>query len=138
MFSLYRVRIYCFIAVLGSLFVGSLMAAWGAGGSSVIEVGSSSFQQEVLDSEVPVVVDFYATWCGPCKKLAPVYAELAHEFSGECKFVKLDVDQAKDVARRFQVSSLPTLVFIKNGQEVSRQKGSISKNNLRKKVQNHL
>lgn len=93
---------------------------------SVISVNSSNFSQEVLQSDKPVLVDFFATWCGPCKMLSPIVDELANEHE-EIKVCKLDVDNSQDLAQQFQVMSIPTLILFKNGQAVSKVIGLQSK-----------
>lgn len=86
---------------------------------SVISVNSSNFSQEVLQSDKPVLVDFFATWCGPCKMLSPIVDQLASEHP-EIKVCKLDVDNSQDLAQQFQVMSIPTLILFKNGQAASK------------------
>src|SRR6266571_1897245 len=93
-------------------------------------VSDRTFDTEVLQSETPVLVDFWATWCGPCKMIAPVLEEIAGEKDGQLKIAKLDVDQNPDSAQKFGVMSIPTLLLFKNGQEVSRIVGYRSKNQL--------
>lgn len=89
---------------------------------AVLEVKSESFEKEVLESEKPVVLDLFATWCGPCKMLRPVIEELSEEHP-EVKFVSVDVDEEAEIAIRYGVSSIPCLVFLKNGEEVGRSVG---------------
>ena len=93
-----------------------------------------NFKEEVLDSNVPVLVDFWATWCGPCKIIAPIVEELAEEFDGKAKVIKVDVDQNQDVAGQFGIRSIPTIVFFKNGEEVDRVIGAVPKNTLKDKL----
>lgn len=78
-------------------------------------VSSSDFQEKVLNSSVPVLVDFFATWCGPCKKMAPTLDEVATEVEGKVKVYKLDIDQSRDIAERYGVMSVPTLILFENG-----------------------
>jgi len=84
----------------------------------------------VLNSDVPVLVDFYAIWCGPCKRLAPTLEELAAESPG-IKVVKVDVDDSSELAERYEIHSMPCLIVFKNGQVVARQKGVVSKARLK-------
>ncbi len=86
-------------------------------------VTSENFADEVLQSDVPVLVDFTAVWCGPCKMLAPIVEELAQEWQGRVKIVKLDVDQNSEIAVQYQVMGVPTLMLFKDGQPVHRMTG---------------
>lgn len=82
---------------------------------NVKEINSTEFVQEVLNSNTPVVVDFYAPWCGPCKMLAPVLDSLASEYNGTVKFVKLNVDDAPTIAASFNITGVPTIIVFKDG-----------------------
>ena len=93
---------------------------------SVVKVNDSNFEQEVLKSNVPVLVDFYADWCGPCKMLSPTVDEVAEE-NDDIKVVKVNVDESQEIAVKYQVMSIPTLVVIKNGNEINRSVGVIDK-----------
>jgi thioredoxin 1 len=95
-----------------------------------VAISDRTFDTEVLQSTTPVLVDFWATWCGPCKMIAPVLEEIAGEKDGQLKIAKLDVDQNPDTAQKFGVMSIPTLLLFKNGAEVSRIVGYRSKNQL--------
>ena len=95
----------------------------------VIEVTSRNFEEEVIKSEKPVIIDFYATWCGPCKKLFPIVEETAKE-NENVKFVKIDIDKTDDIALQYQVMSIPTLVLIQNGEEKDRIVGIVDKNQI--------
>jgi len=106
--------------------------------SLVIEVTDNNFDAEVLQSETPVLVDFSATWCGPCKRLEPVVREIAGEFEGRLKVVKVDVDQARQTAAKFGVMSVPTLFLFKAGQVKDQHIGLASKGILADKVQKVL
>lgn len=92
----------------------------------IIKVNSQNFEEEVIKSEKPVLIDFYADWCGPCKMLSPIIDEIAEENS-DIKVVKVNVDDSQDLAMKYQVMSIPTLVVIKNGEEVNRSVGLIDK-----------
>lgn len=99
--------------------------------ANIVNVTSSSFATEVLQSNVPVLVDFWAAWCGPCKMIAPALDELADEFQGKAKIAKVDIDNEQDLAGQFNVRSIPTLLLFKNGQVVEQMVGARSKNDLK-------
>ncbi|MBP1755368.1 MAG: trxA [Firmicutes bacterium] len=94
-----------------------------------------NFQKEVLESNIPVLVDFYADWCGPCKMIAPIVAELATEYEGVYKVGKLNVDQEQDTAEKYKVMSIPTLLIIKNGEVADKVVGLVSKQVLQDKLE---
>lgn len=98
------------------------------------QVTAQDFEAEVLKSEMPVLVDFYAEWCGPCKMLSPVIDELAAELDGRVKVVKANVDDVQTIAARFQVMSIPNLILFKGGQVAQQLVGVMSKDQLREKV----
>ena len=97
-------------------------------GAKVID--ADGFEQEVLHASEPVLVDFHATWCGPCHALAPTLDELARDLAGRARVVKLDVDEAPHLAREYQVSSIPCLVVFKGGREVGRLVGAVPKRRI--------
>ena len=103
-----------------------------------LEITDSSFQTEVTESALPVLVDFWAPWCGPCKMVAPVLDELAREYAGKLKIVKLNVDQNQQVAAQFGISSIPTLIMFKNGKESGKMIGFQSKDALKKMIAGSL
>ncbi|MBN2476749.1 MAG: thioredoxin [Pirellulales bacterium] len=90
----------------------------------------ANFQTEVLDSDQPVLVDFYATWCGPCQTMAPVVADVAGDYEGRAVVGQLDVDQNPSIADRYGIASIPTFLVFKDGQVVDRIVGSTSKSGL--------
>ena len=96
-----------------------------------------SFEEEVIGSDIPVLVDFYATWCGPCKMLAPVLEEVAPEFD-DVEFVKVDVDECPELAQRYGVAVIPTLFVIKGGEKVATTKGYMDADALRAFVSNAI
>ena len=95
----------------------------------VMKVTSSNFEEEVLNSDKTVLIDFYADWCGPCKMFSPIIESVAEE-NEDVKVVKIDVDNAQDLAIKYQVISIPTIVVIKNGKEVNRNVGVVSKSQI--------
>jgi thioredoxin 1 len=99
--------------------------------SSVKHVSKQSFATEVLQSSVPVIVDFYADWCGPCRMLAPRLERLSDEFAGRVKIVKVNIDGEPELASQFQIKSIPTLVVVADGRLVGRTSGLVSEARLR-------
>src|SRR6202790_392664 len=96
----------------------------------VAPVSDKSFQADVLQSKEPVLVDFWAEWCGPCRAVAPVLEEVAGELKGKLKIVKLNVDENPETAAKYAIQSIPTLMIFKNGEMASRQIGALPKQNL--------
>ena len=99
-----------------------------------VTLTGANFEEEVLNASGPVLVDFWATWCGPCRMLAPVVEELANQYAGKVKVCKLDVDQGMNTAGKYQISSVPTLIAFKNGQIVFQAAGLQSKDALAAKL----
>lgn len=89
-----------------------------------------NFEKEVIQSDIPVLVDFYADWCGPCKMMAPVIDELSTDFEGKVKVAKLNVDNAQEIAAEFRVMSIPTLIYFKNGKPAQTMVGVTPKQKL--------
>ena len=104
----------------------------------MIELTDDNFQKEVLESSTPVLVDFWAVWCGPCRAIAPLVEELARDYEGKLKVGKMDVDAHQDVPIRFGIRSIPTLMMFKNGKVVEQIIGGIPKQQLLSKVTPHL
>lgn len=98
---------------------------------NVIEISDANFQSEVVSSPIPVLVDFYATWCGPCKMIAPVIEQLANEYAGRVKVAKLDVDNAPGAAARHGITGVPTLLLFRDGQVLQRVVGMVGPGQLR-------
>ena len=97
---------------------------------AVNKITEAQFDEEVLKSDVPVLVDFFATWCGPCKMIVPIVEELSNEVDN-VKFVSVDVDDAEGLAIRLGISSIPCLILFKNGEEAARNVGAVSKSKLK-------
>ncbi len=105
---------------------------------NIVTVSDANFDEEVGASETPVVVDFWAEWCGPCKMVAPVLEEIAGEKKGSLKVAKLNVDDNPRTAQRFQVMSIPTLLLFKDGEPASRIVGARSKNQILSEFEPHI
>ncbi len=99
-----------------------------------ISITKENIKEEIEQSSLPVVIDVYATWCGPCQQVAPVFEELAKELSDICKFAKLNVDEARELSIYYGVTSVPTFIFIKNNQIKYKETGYMSKNDLKNKI----
>lgn len=105
---------------------------------AALHLNETNFEQEVLKSNVPVLVDFWAQWCGPCRAIAPIIEELSTELEGKMKVGKVDVDEAQDLAAEYEVSSIPTIMIFKNGKAVEQLLGAMPKTQLLTKIKPHL
>jgi thioredoxin 1 len=101
---------------------------------AVLNVTGKDFEGEVLKSDLPVLVDFWAEWCGPCRMVGPIVDEISEEFEGKLKVVKVNVDEAQDLAGNYQVMSIPTLLIFKAGELVEQIVGAVSKDVLSEKI----
>jgi len=106
--------------------------------SNVGDVTDATFEVEVLKAETPVLVDFWAPWCGPCRAIAPVVEEIANEFSGKLKVLKLNTDENPKTAQSYRISGIPSLMVFKNGQPVEQVVGAVPKSTLTAAVQKHV
>lgn len=106
--------------------------------SSAAQVTDSTFKQEVLESEVPVLVDFWAPWCGPCRMVAPIVDEISTQYEGQIKVVKLNTDENPTVASQYGIRSIPTLMIFKGGQRVDMVVGAVPKTTLATTLEKYL
>lgn len=106
--------------------------------SNEIELKDDNFQSEVIKSDIPVLVDFWATWCGPCKMIAPVISEIAEELTGKIKVGKVNVDENQTLAANYGIRSIPTLIVFKGGKSVEQIIGAQPKNAILETIKKHL
>ncbi len=105
---------------------------------STLHFTDANFKKEVLESDLPVLVDFWAAWCGPCKMIAPLIEELAKEYAGKMKIGKVDVDANSKVATQYGIMSIPTIIFFKKGKIMSQLVGVVSRLDLKHKIEENL
>ncbi|MEM1309881.1 MAG: thioredoxin [Cyanobacteria bacterium P01_C01_bin.70] len=105
---------------------------------TAVQVTDSSFKQDVLESEIPVLVDFWAPWCGPCRMVAPVVDEISEQYDGQVKVVKLNTDENPSVASQYGIRSIPTLMIFKDGQRVDMVVGAVPKTTLANTLEKYL
>lgn len=104
----------------------------------IVTLTQDNFQQEVLSSDQPVLVDFWAEWCGPCKRVAPLLDEIAEEMNGKVRIAKLNVDENQELAYKFQVQSIPTFILFKDGQMADRMMGAMPKSHFQGFIDRNL
>ena len=105
---------------------------------STLHFTDANFKKEVLESNLPTLVDFWASWCGPCKMIAPLIDELAKEYAGKMKIGKVDVDANSKVATEYGIMSIPTIMFFKNGKIANQIVGAVNKLDLKRKIEENL
>jgi len=106
--------------------------------SNVSEVTDATFEEKVLKETLPVLVDFWAPWCGPCRAVAPVVEEIANEYNGKIKVLKLNTDENPKTAQSYRISGIPSLMVFKNGQPVEQVVGAVPKSTLSSAIQKHI
>lgn len=106
--------------------------------NNIINVTDSNFEQEVLSSEIPVLLDYWAEWCGPCKMITPIIEELSKEYEGKATIGKLNVDENPEVSMKYGIRNIPTILILKNGEVVEKQVGVTTKAKLAEKIEAHM
>ncbi len=105
---------------------------------AIVAITKENFEQEITQSTMPVVIEVYASWCGPCQQMMPIFEELSKEYGDRCKFTKLNVDEAREISIQYGVTSVPTFIFIKNNEVKEKETGNMSKEDLEEKIKNLL
>lgn len=106
--------------------------------SNIINTTDSHFTSDVVDSDIPVLVDFWASWCGPCKAIAPVLEDLAREYNGKVKIVKVDVTSCEETAVNYNIRNIPALLLFKNGEVIAQQIGAAPRSKLVSFIDDHI
>ena len=105
---------------------------------AIISINKHNFKQEIEDAAKPVIIEVYATWCGPCQHMMPIFEELEEELKDKYVFAKLNVDESREISISYNVSSVPTFIFIKNKEVVAKELGYMSKDDLKEKIEHFL
>ena len=105
---------------------------------NVTELTDANFKAEVLKSDIPTLVDFWATWCGPCKQIAPMVSALANDYKGKLKVAKMDIDHHQVIPQQYRITSIPTLLIFKDGKVVGQLVGAMPRNKLEAEIKKHL
>ncbi len=105
---------------------------------ATVNITKNNFEKEVLKSDTPVIIDFWAAWCGPCRMMAPIFEELSKEYAGKLKFAKLDTEEEPEIAAEFQIRGIPSLSIISGTEEVNRLVGFLPKDILKSKIDETL
>ena len=104
----------------------------------IVDVTKENFEKEISQSELPIVIDVYATWCGPCQQMAPLFEELEKELGDAIKFAKLNVDDGRELSIQYGVTSVPTFIFLKDKEVKGKETGYMTKEELKEKIEKHL
>ena len=105
--------------------------------SNIVEVSEETYEQEVLKTDIPVLIDFSAEWCGPCKMLAPIFDSLSNKYNGNVKFIKLDIDSNRTISSKLGIMGVPTIILFKNGKELERIVGLQPEENFISMLEKH-